>query len=273
MISCSHYQPNRFLSQFIKCYFFLEEEIALGDIPFQRVTPDGCTEINFNLCAPIRRKDATGRIFVQDDFYLINRVSRHYFVQQTAGVRMFGIRFQPWGLRPFIKIKGSDVADSFLTQEAVFGRKVKVLQEKVLRAANVNDAIGNVEAYFISELYDTKSDDLLVNDAMKGIIASNGNVDLQRLYSRYGLTPRRMQQRFSDFTGISPKMFARLVKFRFALKQLHSLASNDNLTNVAYAAGYYDQSHFIRDFKFFAGVSPHRYLLGNHSLNLLMSGR
>jgi len=271
MVICSHRRPRGFFSKFVKSYFWLEEEIDSVNAPFQRVTPDGCTEVNFNLGAPVRRKEASGRTFIQDDFYLINRVSQHYFVQQTAQVSMFGIKFQPWGLRPFIKIKRSEVTDKFLTHEEVFGRNVKVLQEKVLHTINVSDIIATVEDFFVRELYDTASDDLLVVDAMQKILAANGKVDLDRIYSRYGLTPRRIQQRFSDFAGTSPKMFARLVKFRFALKKLHSITPHGSLTNVAYDAGYYDQSHFIHDFKFFAGVNPQRYLSNNHTLNLLMA--
>ncbi|MCI0416891.1 helix-turn-helix domain-containing protein [bacterium] len=99
------------------------------------------------------------------------------------------------------------------------------------------EMIANAEAYFIGELYNAASDDLVVYDAMKRIIAAKGTVNLHRLATRYGLTSRRIQQRFSDFAGCTPKMFARLAKFRFALYKLHTI-SNVSLTDVAYTSGY-----------------------------------
>ena len=272
MKSCSQHKPNRFLSRYIQCFFLLEQGSPPDSTHFQRITPDGCAEINFNLCSPMKRMESTGRTFVQDDFYLIRRVSQHYFVQQPTSVQMFGIRFYPWGLRPFLPVKVSEITDTFLTPEEVFGSRSRILQEKIYGSANKKEMIANAEAYFSEELYNASSDDVVVSDAMQRIIAAKGTIDLDNLTTRYGLTSRRIQQRFSDFAGCGPKMFARLVRFRFALRRLHTIALNAKLTDVAYDSGYYDQPHFIRDFKLFAGISPYKYLSQDHTLNRMMSG-
>lgn len=270
MIRCIKRKPGPFLAPFINYYFLFEQTKTAGDLSFQRVTPDGCFELNFNLCAPLERKESDGRVFEQNDFYVVGRHYRNYLVNHSEHARMFGIRFYPGGLRPFIRSSSSDIVDQFVTQEEIFGSKIKLLHDRVLNSATMDEKIQRVEDFF-QQLYLSRNEDLLVTDAVRKIANSRGNIDLDRLSSSYNLSSRRIQQRFNNSIGVSPKMFSRLIKFRFSLKRLHFLRPGEKLTQLAYECGYYDQAHFIHDFKSFAGVSPQKYLVENHVLNRLIS--
>jgi methylphosphotriester-DNA--protein-cysteine methyltransferase len=65
---------------------------------------------------------------------------------------------------------------------------------------------------------------------------------------------------FKHFSGFSPKLFSRIIRFQSALN--HYGKKEKKLTEIAYDAGYYDQSHFIQDFKEFSGHSPKEYFSG-----------
>ncbi len=233
----------------------------------QRLTPDGYVEINFSMDAPMKRKNSDGTSFIMINFYLTSRFSDHYFVQPIGAVRMIGIRFFPWGIRPFIKVPASEIADRFLTHEEIFGSRIKALQQMVLDADAPRNAIREIEKYFILELYRQEHDDMIVSKIARRIYDSKGIINLDELCSASNLSVRRIEQRFNDALGVCPKLYSRLAKFQHAMQQLSCTSDDDNLTGIAYDCGYFDQSHFIKDFKDFAGITPQKYLSETHPLN------
>lgn len=89
--------------------------------------------------------------------------------------------------------------------------------------------------------------------ALQRLHASAGNASIAAIADEIGMSERQLERRFVARVGISPKRYARLVRFEQAAA---ALRSGPSLTEVALAAGYYDQSHFIREFRSFAGVAP-----------------
>src|SRR5438093_932612 len=110
MLSCKTYRPSPQLENHIQSLFLYEHENDSDGTSMQRLTPDGHVEINFSLDAPMKRKNSDGTSFIQNNYYLTSRFSNHYFVQPTGCVRMIGMRFFPWGIRPFIEVPASEIA-------------------------------------------------------------------------------------------------------------------------------------------------------------------
>ncbi len=71
---------------------------------------------------------------------------------------------------------------------------------------------------------------------------------------------RQFERKFKQFSGFSPKLFSRIIRFQSAIKKYDD--KKMPLTEIAYECGYYDQSHFIHDFKEFSGYSPMQYFSG-----------
>jgi len=78
---------------------------------------------------------------------------------------------------------------------------------------------------------------------------------LKDLQQKLRMTERSLERRFKQAIGISPKLFGRICRFQVSLNQLRK-DNYDKLSDIAYENGYADQSHFIRSFREFAGVSP-----------------
>src|SRR6185295_11969728 len=84
-----------------------------------------------------------------------------------------------------------------------------------------------------------------------------GDISVTALRTDLSLSERQLERTFRQQTGLTPRQFARLTRFRQVVQLLHQPALT--LTDVAYQAGYYDQAHFIHDFKAFAGLTPRDY--------------
>ena len=86
-------------------------------------------------------------------------------------------------------------------------------------------------------------------------------MNVQEMAGRAFLSTRQFERNFKQFAGFSPKLYSRIIRFQAAMQQYGNKAMS--LTAIAYECGYYDQSHFIHDFKEFSGHHPHHYFSGN----------
>jgi len=78
--------------------------------------------------------------------------------------------------------------------------------------------------------------------------------NIENVAARYGITSRYLQKIFLQYTGLTPKLYAKINRFQ---KSLVLVGRGDlSLTSIAYQSGYFDQSHFIREFRSFTGITP-----------------
>jgi len=93
-----------------------------------------------------------------------------------------------------------------------------------------------------------------------GRLARAGDsVRVRDVADRVGLGSRRFMELFREQTGLTPKSFQRVRRFQQVLCALHA-HSEKNWATVAYNCGYYDQAHFIHDFRLFSGLTPSEYV-------------
>jgi AraC-like DNA-binding protein len=89
-------------------------------------------------------------------------------------------------------------------------------------------------------------------------------VTMTELSEAAGVGERQLENLFKKFVGLSPKFFARIIRFNYIFRLAES--HGDNWTRLAYEAAYYDQSHFIRNFKKFTGESPAAYAFDEENM-------
>jgi transcriptional regulator GlxA family with amidase domain len=91
---------------------------------------------------------------------------------------------------------------------------------------------------------------------------SNGSIPIEKLAYEVNTGRRELERKFLEQVGISPKLLARITRFQKVLNKIETEHIN-SFTAAAYEGGFYDQSHFIRDFKEFTGYSPNIYFAKN----------
>jgi transcriptional regulator GlxA family with amidase domain len=97
-------------------------------------------------------------------------------------------------------------------------------------------------------------------ETIRYIIETNGITNVRELAKRNFLSTRQFERNFIQFAGFSPKLFSRIIRFQSTLQEYGNQFRS--LTDIAYDTGYYDQSHFIQDFKQFSGHNPKEYFSG-----------
>jgi AraC-like DNA-binding protein len=270
MIRHEIHTPSSVLQPYVKFFYYFEHQSQSNDEGFERVTPDGTVELNFSLEAPFERKENNESISLKNSSYIVSRLNAHYYVKPKGNVRFIGVRFYPWGIHPFLKIPMTELADQMHTIDDIFGKDIYEVQMLIYETTCQFDAFRIVEDFLIKRLSANNAPDEMVIDLSRKICSSTNHVGLSVLLDNYALSNRRIEQRFKQAIGVSPKNFMKLIRFQRVLNSLYTTDKN-NLTSITYESGYFDQSHFIRDFKAFTGIIPSEYIREPHPVNDLIS--
>lgn len=138
-----------------------------------------------------------------------------------------------------------------------------LLEEQLREAKNAAARIDIVETFLLSRLHEPAPDQLVLA-ALSLIHKSGGNIRIQQLAQQLHTSQSPLEKRFRKAVGASPKKFASIVRIKFAINQFNKQPS---LTALGYDAGFYDQAHFIKEFKTFTGDTPEAFFnQGNETL-------
>jgi len=250
------YPPCGRLAPFVKCFWTLEGAADNSSSP-EPIYPDGCMEIVLNLEDPFQRVHTDGRIERQPGMFLVGQMDRFTRVQPTGPVRAVGVRFRPGGAHPFLWFPQQEVAGQIVSLESVEGRLQDQFEQAVFDARSGAERIERMEALLIGRLR------LRPEPGMEAALRSmRTQLPMRAAIAESGWSERQFRRRFEEVVGIGPKVFSRIIRFQRALRAIE----RTRLLPAALECGYYDQAHFIKDFKSFAGEAPAAYTSRKHPL-------
>jgi len=127
-----------------------------------------------------------------------------------------------------------------------------ILEEKLRESRSDSNRVSLIEDFLVSKL-NSGQEDLMVISAISMIYKSKGNIRIKDLAKSLHISQSPLEKRFRQKVGSSPKKFSSLVRFKNAISQYKP---DMQLTDLSYEAGFYDQAHFIKEFRDFTGDSP-----------------
>ena len=241
----------------------------------ERALPDGSVELVINL-----REDET-RLYDADDPSRVRRYggavvcgphSRYFVIDTAEQVSAIGVHFRPGGAFPFLGMPADELADQHVSLEALWGRAARELRERVLEAATPEEKLDVLEETLGARLASAARHPA-VAFALSRFRANPHAMAIARVEGEIGLSPRRFIEVFRREVGLTPKLFCRVRRFQRVLARINR-QEPIAWADVAVSCGYYDQAHFIHDFKAFSGISPTAYLAaeGRHPNHVPMDG-
>jgi len=238
----AEWKPAPELRDLIYCYWQLKSTKPLSRPFHYRVVSDGCIDIFLEPNNP-QESYVMGLSDSFDEFPL--GTSFHYV----------GIRFLPGAFPQVYNLKASELTNRCEKLSDVFPLVANSL------ALNIHDGLTDqpikeiLDDYFISQRgWDRGDADVRFCTALETILQKQGSLAIGKELA-HGISSRQLRRLFKFYIGESPKLFSRIVRFQ---QGLQAQASAQRIVEhpVFYAAGYYDQSHFIKDFKTFSGSTP-----------------
>ena len=185
--------------------------------------------------------------------------SQSIVLDTSRSLSLIGVRFRPGGAFPFLAVPVGELQDLSVHPQLLWGASARTLREQLLQANAPQARFRILERFLLERLDSSRERHAAVTYAIDTIERSEGSASVAALVDRTGLSARRFIATFRNEVGVAPKVFCRLARFRRVIGRLRATDSVD-WADIALECGYFDQSHFIHDFRSFAGVSPSAYL-------------
>lgn len=252
------HKPVKPLGQYVKCYYSLEYEHGSEVVDYAFAT--GCLEVMFMLDGqPWETK-------VNEGFRRTSAVEVWGQIVQPLQFRVpgyskvFGIRFHPAAASVLMREDISLFNNRVLDLTTVIGNPIAGVHAQLQDAASTDRCVQIMDAFLLKNVsVQSKAFDRidLVQKVMNELSGKDFFDNIENVAERHGITARYLQKIFVQQTGLTPKLYAKINRFQNSLVLLGR--QDQSLTSVAYSSGYFDQSHFIREFKSFTGFSPSRF--------------
>jgi len=248
----SSISPSEKFKPFIKSIWMLEGGSDESDTRY-RFIPDGYVEISFHLKQPwVCYINQESKRFTGTTNF-VGQFTQCLDVILPENLKIVYIKFYPWVPYALFGIPLNEFTDKNVQLDEIFGREIEFLYEQLLFSKNLVEMRAAIEFWLAKKVNNLMHLDKDVAKIGLFIIENQGAAQINDILFKYSRSQRRLQQQFTEFIGVSPKYLARIRRVYKAAKTVHS---SNNLTQTAYELGYYDQSHFIRDFKHFTGFAP-----------------
>lgn len=255
------FEPQEALARHIKCYWNLDNDEDPAPHSRERVFPDGCIELIFNY-ADLMQKFENGHSEIQQRHFIHGQLKKFMELESTGKVGIFSVRFQPAGLQPFIGFDVSELTEKTMTVAEIWGDAGIAFEKEMKAARNISERIAITESFLSDRLNQFRKNDPAISGCVDAIITTSGQATMEDLSEKFHIGKRQLERKFLSTVGLSQKLFSRIIRFNHAL-QLIENKDFSTFTHVAHEGGFYDQAHFIRDFKDFTGLNPKQYFSEN----------
>ena len=256
-----NFAPSLKLRSCIKKYYLVEGDF--GEKTYDVFFADGCLEIVFNLDVAFYRDD------VEEHWAkVIGQIVEPLHVKAKGQGKSFGIWFYPHGFAMISRIPAEELTGKAIALDAVLDKDFIDFVGTRLVKNDMNGLIDGLNTYFEGILKNQINAPkvAVANRAVRRLPGLQDELSLNELAKECNVSQRYLQKIFLERVGLRPKQFQRIVRFQKALEYLNAKPAG-RLTTIAHDAGYFDQSHFIREFKKFTGLRPSQYQPDNHPIN------
>ncbi|RQP16860.1 MAG: AraC family transcriptional regulator [Parapedobacter sp.] len=187
----------------------------------------------------------------------ITGISDRYNVfKNSANIGTVLVYFTETGFTHFASSPAHELFNQSVSLDDIFAKhQVVETEERLGNAQTDKQRICIVEKFLLSQLKDIQTDKLII-EAVKLIYQSKGRIRIKELNERLFISQSPFEKRFRKVVGTSPKKFASIVRFNTVLNDLNDAQS---LAEICYENNFFDQAHFIKNFKQFTGDTPEHF--------------
>jgi AraC-like DNA-binding protein len=259
-IQFRHIEPHFLLKPYIEKMWFFESSGKMPLDEMKLVVPNGNIKLTVSyqngIVAAINGKTFASK---EHDITLTGLVDVPVIldVDKDVATETIGIEFCPQGAYRFFHFTLNEIQNKIYSLSDVLGNIGKQLAEQINYTTSVQKKISLLQQFLLKQL-SLHNEDMIFEYCIEKITASKGRITIKELEKKTGYSSRWLNMKFNNKLGVSPKNLASIIRF----KQYYQAFINGNeksfFKNDFYEL-YYDQSHFIKDFKRFTGLPPTKF--------------
>ena len=196
-------------------------------------------------------------------------------IPSGRGSRMLIVAFKKGKAHPFYDIPMSELADQVVDAGLIFGGKLHALRERLLNTPTIHQMFLVIEEFLLrlaGDALHANTPSKCIEYAVSNITSQPNILAFQQFSRQIGYSQKHFIDLFKKQVGVAPKQYLKIIRFQKAISKIE----NNQLvqwSSVATESGFYDQAHFINDFKSFSGFTPNEYMKRkNETLNYIPVG-
>lgn len=250
------YTPHILLQDFIQCIMVIHAEVESNGEPVICPYPPAPQDSLFFYINDRIKVMKTGEteFRLQPRSVVVGPMVTRVMLDINKSHKAVRVGFHPGGLHRLLGLSMEKMIDGHYDAVDIYGTEMEDVNNQLQEAKNF-DEIKNVVELFLLRKVNVLKKALPFDKAMLGLMQTSGNMPIEKVASLACLSIRQFERISKDRIGISPKFFARLIRFSKAYRMRENFPKM-SWTSIAYNCGYFDQMHLIRDFKQFACVAP-----------------
>jgi AraC-like DNA-binding protein len=232
----------------------MESESDEDAYPRSLIMPDGIVEVIFYYEDPFYVWQDGNRL-LQPQHAAVSMMKKYIEIESNGKTGFLAVRFFPWGAHHFFNEPVSNFLETTIDGIKLWGDDSREIIAELKVLETLEDRLKAVELFLLNMLTKFQKKDNKIDEALKLIRNIKGQLSIDEVCDQTGFTKKQIERKFLPVVGTTPKIFSRVCRF---LNICHHLdeQKGKSLTDLAYECGYYDQAHFINEFKEFSGFTP-----------------
>lgn len=252
--------PSFPLGQFIESFIYYHDYNPAHNL--ERFLPDGNVNIVIDLTDyPKYIYDNTTLKEIQTCRHVWFSGIRNRYITIASGrqAEMFVINFHKGKSYPFVQMPLHEMTDCVVDGDLVLPGEIMEIREKILEAPSIQQKFMVVEKFLASRFKDRLIVNPFIDFAVNKIVQLPSRLSIAQVSEKVGYSQKHLIKLFKDHVGMTPKGFLKIIRFQKAIMEI-AADKKPSWTGIAFESGYYDQAHFINDFREFSGFTPAAYL-------------
>jgi len=252
------FQTHPQLVPYVQLVWMMESGSDTDSTPKQQIMPDGIVELVFHYADPWKTHVAGEQPFVQPKSFAISQMRKYIEIESNGRTGFIAVRFYPWGAYHFFSEPIKNFLDNTISTEKLWPEHYDALVERLHNTKDHKALSATIQQFLLDRLAEYKKADTRLDKAIMLIRESKGLLSIKEICEKTGFSKKQLERKFVATLGTTPKIYARISRF---LNICHHLENykNKTLTQLTYDCGYYDQAHFIKEFKEFSGFTPKEF--------------
>lgn len=260
--------PPEHLSPYVECYYIWENVHVGEKHQIIESPPSAFGSMVFNYGESYYSKTLGKDTFTAvPRNFITGQATENYFLKLPKRIGMLGVVFKPSAISTLFGLPMYEFVNTRFNLSEVLGTEIEIVSEKLGEESHHESKIEILNNYLTIKLLKLKKGPDRTDFAANLILDQKGVVHISQLMSELYVCRRQFERQFLLKVGMSPKYYARVRRIGYLCASLASKKWKiDDWHDLIYKMGYYDQSHFIKEFTSFTGKSPRFYLKNNLEL-------
>ena len=260
-------RPIKALRPFINRIFIFKSISAINKSENEIIPPSGQMKLLLSYKKSQRSViKGVAKDFKESSLAIVGQTTDEASIECEANYSNICLEFKPFGAYKFFDFPLFEITNQVYDAPDLFKKNGHMLQEKQGSIEDAYEKALFIQEFLHRQLVLLDKTETVLEFAIKEIIQKKGRITIEKLSDTIGYTRRHVLNKFKEHIGLSPKKFARIIRFQEILKMFHS---GDNELDHYYDY-YYDQSHYIKEFVQFTGKTPREYLAHGNRLKCLL---